>query len=221
MVDIGDSGRQSDGSVHTNSQLGYAIANILLNIPKEEMLRDSNRILPTVTVGDDAFGLKAHKMKPYRNQNLPIDRRGFNYRLSRTRRIVEKAFGIAASRFRCIRRPLLANEKKVILITKTVVALHNFPTAKRSTKRGPFNYCPLGYTHYGGPSGFIAGQWRWDEDQINGIEKTHHIGSNNNSRDAIKVRQEFKSYSNAEGATEWRQEIVCRTYNPLDNDFAV
>ena len=33
LVDIGDSGRQSDGSVYSNSKLGYAIENNLLNIP--------------------------------------------------------------------------------------------------------------------------------------------------------------------------------------------
>lgn len=48
LVDIGDSGRQSDGSEYTNSQFGYAIENNLLHILKEEMLRDSNRILPYV-----------------------------------------------------------------------------------------------------------------------------------------------------------------------------
>ena len=38
MVDIGDPGRQSDGSVYHNSLLGYAIENNVLNIPKHAVV---------------------------------------------------------------------------------------------------------------------------------------------------------------------------------------
>ena len=71
LVDIGDSGRRSDGSVYANGHLGYAIENNLLNIPRETKLTDYTRVLPFVFVGDDAFGLKPHMMKPYPFQNLP------------------------------------------------------------------------------------------------------------------------------------------------------
>ena len=85
IVDIGVSGRQSDGSVYANSNLGYAIENKQLKFPGEKKLRNFQRILPHVFVGDDVFGLKPHLMEPYPSQNLPIDQRVFNYRLSRTR----------------------------------------------------------------------------------------------------------------------------------------
>lgn len=139
MVDIGDSGRQSDGSVYSNSQLGFAIENNLLNIPKPEMLRNSDKILPFVFVADDdAFGLKMHMMKPYPNQNLPSDEGIFNYRLSRARRVTENAFGIAASRFRILRRPIIVSEPKVKRIIKAVVALHNCLIADKLETIGPF-----------------------------------------------------------------------------------
>ncbi|XP_046860890.1 uncharacterized protein LOC124454126 [Xenia sp. Carnegie-2017] len=70
MVDIGDSGRQSDGSVYANSNLGYAIENKLLNTPPDCQISSSNKVLPYVFVGDDAFGLKRHMMKPYPFSNL-------------------------------------------------------------------------------------------------------------------------------------------------------
>ena len=127
LVDIGDSGRQSDGSVYSNSHLGYAIENNKLNIPQPENLgQNSAQVLPYVFVADDAFGLKNHMMKPYPNQNLPIDQRIFNYRLSRARRVIENTFGIATTRFRVFRRPIIAKTQKVIIITKAVVALHNY-----------------------------------------------------------------------------------------------
>ena len=48
LVDIGDSGRQSDGSVYANSHLGHAIENNLLNIPCG--LENNNRLWPYVFV---------------------------------------------------------------------------------------------------------------------------------------------------------------------------
>ena len=77
LVDIGDSGRQSDGSMYNNSNLGYAIEINLLNIPEGSRLPNSNRVLPYVFIGGVAFGLKPHMMKPYPFQNLSIDKRVF------------------------------------------------------------------------------------------------------------------------------------------------
>ena len=78
-------------------------------------------ILPYVFVTDDAFGFKCHMMKPYPYQNIPLDERILNCRCSGTRRIIENAFGIIE-----IRDQLLQIQKKVILITKSVAALHIF-----------------------------------------------------------------------------------------------
>ena len=46
LVDIGDSGRQSDGSVYANSNLGYAIENKLLNVPPDAKVTGSTKVLP-------------------------------------------------------------------------------------------------------------------------------------------------------------------------------
>ena len=82
LVDVGDAGRQSDGSVYTNSNLGYAIDNNLLNTPNPDKIGNSNEIFPYVFLAEDAFGLKTYPMKPYPGQNIPEDQRIFNYRLS-------------------------------------------------------------------------------------------------------------------------------------------
>ena len=74
LVDIGDTGRQSDGSVYTNSYLGYAIENNTLSIPHDAKLPSSKNVLPYVFVADDAFGLKRHMMKPYPSKNLPTSK---------------------------------------------------------------------------------------------------------------------------------------------------
>ena len=113
LVDIGDSSRQTDGSVYHYSHLGFAIEDKKLNIPKNSQIRHTNRVLPYVFVGDDAFGLKRHMMKPYPFANLSVDKHIFNYTLSRARRVIENTFGIAASRFRAFHRPIKASVNKV------------------------------------------------------------------------------------------------------------
>ncbi|XP_004205962.2 uncharacterized protein LOC101240376 [Hydra vulgaris] len=65
LSDIENSGRQSDGSVYANSQLGYAIENDLLDIPQACKVNGTETIFPYVFVGDNAFGLKPQMIKPY------------------------------------------------------------------------------------------------------------------------------------------------------------
>ena len=125
LVDIGDSGRQNDGSVYNNSYLELAIENKRLGIPKDSHLTKSKKILSYVSVEDNAFGLKRHLMKPYPITKLPIDKYILNYRLSKVQRVIENTFGIAASRFRVFHRPKIASVDKVKEITKAVIALHN------------------------------------------------------------------------------------------------
>lgn len=70
LADIGESWRQSDGSVYVNSNLGYAIENQLLNVCKGAKVGKSSRKLSYDFVGNDTFDLKRHMMRPYNFQNL-------------------------------------------------------------------------------------------------------------------------------------------------------
>lgn len=209
LVDIGDSGRQSDGSVYANSHLGHAIECNKLNIPKPAQLPNSDKVLPYVFVGDDAFGLKMHMMKPFPFQNLSLEERIFNYRLSRTRRIIENVFGIATSRFRIFRRPIIAKVETVASITKAVVVLHNFLMSLKSTK-DKCSYCPSNYVDQDGPTGISAGLWRREASELGGLQPINNMGSNNYSLDARHVRDAYKEYFNAEGAVGWQWDLVTR-----------
>ena len=215
MVDIGDSGRQSDGSVYNNSHLRFAIENNILNLPDPDVVGSNlENILPYVFVADDAFGLKCHMMKPYPDQNIPLDERIFNYRCSRARRIIENAFGIATSTFRIFRRPIIANTEKVILITKSVVALHNFLMKKRASQSENYSYCPPSNVDQESRSGVVPGDWRKEETVGDGLQLIQKLGSNNYSKSAKEVRNRFKNYfCSSEGAVEWQAEKVTRIYN--------
>ena len=125
-VDIGGTGRQSDGSVYANSHLDYVIENGLFSILQPSKLLQSERTLPYVFIGDDAFGLKNHLIKRYTFQNLSYAARVFSYRSSRARIVIENAFGVVVSRFRVLHRPIIAKPITVISITKATMSLHNF-----------------------------------------------------------------------------------------------
>ena len=57
-VDIGDAGRQSDGGVFSQSNMGFAFDQKLLNIPEPRALPGSPTKFPFVLVRDEAFPFK-------------------------------------------------------------------------------------------------------------------------------------------------------------------
>ena len=207
MVDIGDSGRQSDGGVFAASKLGFAMDNDQLGLPKPRILPGTTTYFPYVFLGDEAFPLKTYLIKPYARHASGIEEQITNYRISRARRQVENVFGICASRFRIFRRPIIGDVETVVSVTKAVVALHNFLMHGR--KFGEDNsYCPHGYAE---------GEWRNDENQTEGILPIGNAASHNYSRDARQVRDNFKIYFNSEaGAVQWQNERIQRTADPFD-----
>ena len=66
LVDVGDSGRHSDGGVLSNSTFGKAISDGTLPFPPSRPLPGTfHPSLPYVIVGDEVFPLKNHMMRPY------------------------------------------------------------------------------------------------------------------------------------------------------------
>ena len=100
-VNIGCQGRISDGGVFSYTEFYRKLQNNDLYLPQDEALPDRTIPVPYTLVADDAFPLTRHTMKPHTTDlNKGSPKRVFNYRLSRTRRIVENAFGLLASVFR-------------------------------------------------------------------------------------------------------------------------
>ena len=103
-ADIGTNGRVSDGGVWSKCSLANNLASgNALSLPPPKCLPFGTQKVPYVLAGDDAFALKPYLMKPYPQSGLTEDRRTYNYRHSRARRISENLFGIIANRWRVFR----------------------------------------------------------------------------------------------------------------------
>lgn len=109
-------------------------------------------------VCDDAFPLGMNLMKPYSKNRLTDEKRIFNYRLSRARRVSENAFGILAARFRVLHTMMCLDPRKARNVVLACCTLHNMLLSKSSQ-----SYCPVGSIDYEDENGkVIPVSWRRD-----------------------------------------------------------
>lgn len=83
LVDLGAYGRQGDKNVYNSSSISKSLDKGKLGVPPCRKLPYSQRYLPHVFLGDDAFPLKPFMMKLYPGRftgKMPKDQRIFNYR---------------------------------------------------------------------------------------------------------------------------------------------
>lgn len=132
-VDVGSYGREGDAGIYLKSELGKRINNNEFNIPSENALPHTEIVLPNVILGDEAFALDTHMMKPYpRNQSL-VDRSKaiYNYRHSRARRTSENSFGVMASYWRVFHTPIAVKPSTVDNLITSACILHNMMRAEK------------------------------------------------------------------------------------------
>lgn len=198
-VDIGASGSQSDGGVFSRSSIGKALENGSLLLPPAKPV--GSTILPHVFVADDAFPLKTNIMKPFPGKFLEIQRRIFNYRLSRARMVVENSFGVLAARWRIFGTTINADIELVKSIVEASVILHNFLIQKQDMNLLTFDTDRNGQT--------VSGNWRQITENDNGMRTVGHQGSNNYTGSASSVRESFMQYFNSEdGSVSWQNDKI-------------
>lgn len=116
----------------------------LNNLPPSCPLPGSNTNMPYVFLGDGAFALSTHIMKPFPGHHrLGTPERMFNQQLSRSRAVVENTFGILSSVFRVFKRPIPLDVVKTYIITHSCLLLHNFLRKSKSSRN---IYTPPGST---------------------------------------------------------------------------
>ena len=118
-------------------------------------------------------------------------------------------------RFRTFRRPIIAKIENTKHIIKAAVILHNFLMKRK--ERG--TYCPPDYVDQEAVQRIIPGSW-WVK--ANGVQGLTGLGiqeSNNSTRIAKEVHNDFKDLFNSQqGELSWQNHIVQRTSDPFDED---
>ena len=206
-VDIGRNGRVSDGGVFRSSTLSEALESNSLNIPPPEPVPGESFSLPYVIVADDAFPLKENILKPYSQTGLTTERRIYNYRLSRARRIVENAFGILANRFQIFMTPIGLEPEKVETIVLACCSLHNY-LSSRSTFRAV--YSPQGSLDTEERDTYIVspGDWR-QQQQPQGLLPLVRQCGNRHTNAAKEVRDYLCMYFNSDqGSVPWQNNMI-------------
>lgn len=151
-----------------------------MNLPSPCKLPGRNKSTPFVFVAGDAFPFSCNIMKPYAGpQEKGSMKRIFNYRLSRARRVSENTFGIIASVFRILRKPILLEPKTAKKVILAIVYLHNF--LRKSESKTIYN-----------PNGFDMNepQQTGSGEGLNNIPRIPRRSAN----DVQAVRNEFAEY---------------------------
>lgn len=203
FADVGCQGRISDGGIFQQSKLHSMMTGSTLGLPVAEPLPGRSMPVPYFFAGDSAFALSENLMKPYPGDFAKgTPQRIFNYRLSRARRVVENAFGIASSVFRVLRKPMLLAPEKAEVIVMTVILLHNYLRT-----HSPHLYTPAGIDHEENGD-LIEGSWRvQEEDNMTSLLPLRHV-PRRSTNFCQKIRDEIAGYCMNEGFLEWQQKYA-------------
>ncbi|XP_055625145.1 putative nuclease HARBI1 [Toxorhynchites rutilus septentrionalis] len=203
MVDVGINGRISDGGVFNYTEFGRAFSNKLIKIPEASQLPNSEKRLPFVLLGDDAFAMTDNFMKPYPLAELSLDKRNFNYRLSRARRVVENAFGILVSRFGLFQKQISLSPEKAEILVMTCCYLHNY-----IRKRQPRTYITRSDVDDEDLQSGTLTRGSWRKTVANEGTPLQATVSRNAPSSAKIVRDTYCHYFNNEGQLSWQLKAV-------------
>jgi len=204
-ADVGTNGRVSDGGVWNKCTLSQGIEDGSVSLPPPKCLPYGVAEIPHVFVGDDAFALKKNLMKPYAQNGLTMEKRVYNYRHSRARRISENLFGIVTNRFRVFRTVLQLAPRTIESLVMTGLILHNY--LRKSPSRNI--YCPQGLIDSESDSGEVTnGLWRQDSPLDSFLPLSVPVNGHNASNYAKQVRDSFKDFFVNEGAVEWQWRMI-------------
>ena len=124
--DVGSEGRAADGEIWNACSLYRSIADGSVKLPEPAKLPGTDILAPFTIMADNAFRMNVNLIKPFSRRGLDDKETIFNYRLSRSRRVSENAFGIMVNHFRCMRSALHILTSSAEQVVLAVVTLHNF-----------------------------------------------------------------------------------------------
>ncbi|XP_039305688.1 protein ALP1-like [Solenopsis invicta] len=207
-VDIGAYGRRSDGGIFKDSIMGTKLENKQMRIPEAAPISDERETpLPYCIVGDEAFPLKTYLLRPYPGkQKLTPQKRIFNYRLSRARRVIENTFGILVNKWRIFRKPIIANISNTTRIIQASIVLHNWLRKDDLSNCSNLSYVESHLVDRDSENRSVA--YTWEDEGTTAFSDITRAGTNTSTRTAMEVREEFCAYFNNEGAVSWQNDYL-------------
>lgn len=192
-VDVGSYGKEGDSGIFAKSNLGKQVYSGDL-FPPDEDLAGLNETMPYVVVGDEAFRLHKHLMKPYTKETAHTDKAKaiFNYRLCRARRVTENAFGILSQTFRVFFTPIAINPETCDKLILAACCFHNLLRNSYLEENGKpyYTYDP-------------------NEDSPGGLASFTRIGGFAN-QEGFEIRDKFTTFFNQIGVLDWQNRYVTR-----------
>lgn len=186
---MGSYGKNSDGGILSHSKLGKGFDQNKLDVPEKEALPGTTNEVPYVVIGDEAFPLKTYLLRPYPGKQLDNnEKKIYNYRLCRARRVVENAFGILSQKFRIYNRRIIAKPENVDVIILTTCVLHNF------------------IKKYDGKLTYIRDNIQTNADTLSPTTLTNiPVQGGNATREAFCIRNIYKDFFNSpQGSIPWQ-----------------
>ena len=200
-VNVGASLRARDAGVYNESTLKKVVLNNMVNLPPPATIEGIASKINVHIVGDDAFAMDKNLMKPYPHKSLDKEKRIFNYRLSRARRVVENAFGILTNRWRVFLTRIKLCPDKVTYLVPAACCLHNFLVEKNKhsyTSAADADAENRDHT-------VTPGLWSSDPS----LTRTDPSNTNRNPPKNTKdQRQSLTLYFNTNGAVPWQDIMV-------------
>lgn len=207
-MDLGTEGRISDSGIWGACALQKHLRRGSLNLPPPEPLPNTSVSLPYHFVGDDAFPLDEHMMKPYGHRSLSKEQTVFNYRLSRARRTVENVFGIMATRFRLLHTQINLKLSTTISAVSAICILHNI-----LNRRNGSVYINAGSVDQEDCNfGVVPGEWR-NHATLHALR----CGHARNARDRAKLQRDtiMEYFNSSRGSVPWQEERVNAEFGDL------
>ena len=207
LTDIGAAGRQSDGGVFKNSLFGQSLEQDAMCVPAPLQVPGSRLVTPHLIVADAAFPMTKYMMRPYPQRGLSDEKRIFNYRLSRARRVIENVFGIMAARWRILRKPICGKLENIDGLIQAICVLHNYlqrdNISRSSDER---QYCPRGFVNREAADGTLEeGDWRALVGGSSALQPARNLGPNTHTRTSAQVRLDLTEYFMNEGQVSFQR----------------
>lgn len=114
----------------------------------------------------------------------------------------ENAFGILAQRFRVFGRPIDLKVSSIDLVIRSAFYLHNWLRTTSS------DYISMGCVDYEDLDTGIFQEGQWRAERNLGLAPVRHIASNNYSKSAANLRDQYADYFSGAGSVSWQLKAI-------------